>query len=99
MGWGKIKLVPLISYDQRDKINIFCDFDGVTPTLIGTAHAFSKIQQNFQNRIPKESNQNFDIPIISSNFLKRKKRPHKKVIPGFNPGIQPTNRPVSVDLI
>ena len=45
--------------------NIFCDSESVTPTHIGAAHAFSKIQQNFLNRIPKESKQNFDIPRIS----------------------------------
>ena len=31
-------------------------------TLLGAAHAISKNWQKFQNRIPRESNQNFDIP-------------------------------------
>ena len=42
---------------------IFCDSESVTPTHMGAAHAFSKIQQN----VPKESEQNFDIPRISVN--------------------------------
>ena len=51
--------------DQRNKINIFDDSESVTPTDIGAAHAFLKIKQNFQNRIPKESDQNFAFPRIS----------------------------------
>ena len=51
--------------DQHNKINIFGDFESGTPTHIGAAHAFSKYQQNFQNRIPKELDRNFDIPRTS----------------------------------
>ena len=59
------------------------------------AHAISKIEQKFQNRIPRELNKNFYIPRISmihwisSNFLKLKNRLQKKVISIPNPGIQP----------
>ena len=45
--------------DQCNKINIFGDYESVTPTHIGAAHAFLKIQQNFQNQIPRESDQKF----------------------------------------
>ena len=61
-------------------------------------HAISKSQQNFQNRIPRELDKNFYIPRISmiywisSNFLKLKNRPQKKVISIPNPGIQPINK-------
>ena len=60
------------------------DFGNETPTHMGTTHAISKIEQKFQNRIPRELDKNFNIPRISlinwisSNFLKRKKRLHKK---------------------
>ena len=59
-------------------------------------HAISKILQNSQNRIPMELNQNLYISriginhCISFNFLNQKNRPREKVIPIFNPGIQPT---------
>ena len=58
-------------------------------------HAISKSEKKFQNRFPRELDQNFDISRISlinwisSNLLKIKKHPHKKVIPIVNPGIQP----------
>ena len=61
--------------DHRNKINIFGDFENEITTHIGAAHAFSKVDQNFQNRSPRELNQSFDIPrismihLISSNFL------------------------------
>ena len=61
---------------QRNKTNLFGDFENWTPTHIGTTHAFSKILQNFRNRIPKELDKNFYIPRISMihwiryNFLK-----------------------------
>ena len=69
---------PLFFYeiDQRKKLNTLGDFENQTPTHIGTAHAFSKILQNFENRIPRELDQKLDIPRIStihwiiSNFLK-----------------------------
>ena len=50
---------------QRNKTNLFGDFKNGTPTHIGTTHAFSKILQNFRNRIPKELDKNFYIPRIS----------------------------------
>ena len=59
------------------------------------AHAISKIEQKFQNRIPRELDKNFGIlgismiHWISSNFLKLKNRSHKKVLSIPNPGIQP----------
>ena len=55
--------------DQRNKINIFGDFENeiTTHMVEGTAHAISKVEQNFQNRIPRELNQSFDIPRISMN--------------------------------
>ena len=52
-------------HDQRNRINIFGDSESVTLTHIGATQAFSKIQQYFQNRIPKELDQNFDIPRIN----------------------------------
>ena len=51
--------------DQRAEINIFVDSGIVTPTHIGATHAFLKIQQNFENRIPRELDQKLDIPRIS----------------------------------
>ena len=77
MGQNQMSTPNFISEnDQHNKINIFGDFESGTPMHIGAAHAFSKYQQNFQNRIPKESDQNIDIPRISiihwfdSNFSK-----------------------------
>ena len=32
--------------DQRTKINIFGDFEKITPTHIGVAHAFSKFSKS-----------------------------------------------------
>ena len=39
--------------DQRKKLNTLGDFENQTPTNIDATHAFSKILQNFQNRIPR----------------------------------------------
>ena len=83
--------------DQRNKIYTLGDFEKKTPTHMVATHAISKSQQNFQNRIPRELDKNFYIPRISmiywisSNFLKLKNRPQKKVISIPNPGIQPTH--------
>ena len=44
-------------------------------THMGAAHAISKIEQKFQNRIPRELDKNFDSPRISSNFFEIKKSP------------------------
>ena len=51
--------------DHRNKINILRDFENETPTHLGATHTFSKNDGKFQNRTPKESDQNFDIPGIS----------------------------------
>ena len=51
--------------DQCNKVNTLGDFENETPTYISTTHAFSKIRENFHNRIPRESDKNFDIPRIS----------------------------------
>ena len=50
--------------DQRKKLNTLSDFENQTPTHIDATHAFSKILQNFQNRIPRELNQNLYISRI-----------------------------------
>ena len=61
--------------DQRKKLNTLGDFENQKPTHIDATHAFSKILKNFQNRIPRELNQNLYISRIcinhwiSSNFL------------------------------
>ena len=57
--------ISIYENDQRNKIDIFGDSEIVTPTHIGPAHAFLKIQQNFENRIPREFDQKLDIPRIS----------------------------------
>ena len=51
--------------DHRNKINIFDDFENEITTHMGAAHAISRIEQNFQNRTPRELNRSFDIPRIS----------------------------------
>ena len=51
--------------DHRNKINIFGDFENKITTHMGAAYAISKIEQNFQNRTPRELNRSFDIPRIS----------------------------------
>ena len=94
--WNQIS-TPDFAYqnDQRNKIYTLGDFEKKTPTHMVATHAISKSQQNFQNRIPRELDKNFYIPRISmiywisSNFLKLKNRPQKKVISIPNPGIQP----------
>ena len=67
---------------------------------MAATHVISKLERNFQNRIPTELDKNFYIPRISMihligyNFLKYKNRPYKKVMSIPNPGIQPTyNKP------
>ena len=45
------------------------DFESQTSTHMSAYYAFSKIREKFQNQIPKESDQNFDISRISQNLL------------------------------
>ena len=58
---------------------IFGHFDQKSPTQISATHSFSKIRRKFQNQVPKESDQNIDIPSINiidrfnSNFQNKKK--------------------------
>ena len=53
--------------DQRKELNTLGDFANETPTHIDATHAFSKILQNFQNRIARELNQNLYISRIGIN--------------------------------
>ena len=104
--WNQIS-TPDFAYqnDQRNKIYTLGDFEKKTPTHMVATHAISKSQQNFQNRIPRELDKNFYIPRISmiywisSNFLKLKNRPQKKVISIPNPGIQPSYGPFGYKLV
>ena len=63
-----VELLPYFIYeiDQRKKLKTLGDFENQTPTHIGNAHAFSKILQYFENRIPRELDQKLDIPRIST---------------------------------
>ena len=51
--------------DQRKKIDTLGDFDNKTPTHMAATHAISKSKRDFQNRIPRELDKNFDISGIS----------------------------------
>ena len=51
--------------DQRKKIGTLGDFDNKTPTHMAATHAISKSKRDFQNRIPRELDENFDISGIS----------------------------------
>ena len=51
---------------------------------------FKKFCGKFQNRIPRDLNQNFDISRITSNFFQQK-RLYKNVMAISDPGIQPRN--------
>ena len=55
--------------DQSYKIYTLSNFGYETPTHMGTTHAISKIEEKFQNRTPRESDENFDIPGISMIYL------------------------------
>ena len=44
------------------KLKTWGDFENKTPTHIDTTHTISNSEQNFQIRIPRESNQTFYIP-------------------------------------
>ena len=54
---------------------------------MGATHAIAKFDLQFQNRIPRELDKNFDTPGISCCFMKYYNRSYKKVmpIPGFQP--------------
>ena len=47
--------------DQHKKLNILSGFENEIPTHIDATHAISKSKPKFQNRFPKELDQNFDI--------------------------------------
>ena len=69
LTWNQINTPYLIyEIDQGKKLNIMDDFENKTPTHIDATHAFSKILQNFQNRIPGELNQNLYISRIGINY-------------------------------
>ena len=55
--------------DQRKKLCNLDDFENETPTYMGATHANSKLKQKFQNRIPRELDQNFYIPRIKINHF------------------------------
>ena len=65
LTWNQIN-TPYFIYeiDQRKKLNTLGDFENQKPTHIDATHAFSKILKNFQNRIPRESDQKSDISRI-----------------------------------
>ena len=98
LTWNQINN-PYFIYknDQRKKIDTFNDFETKTPTHMDATHAISKSERNFQNRFPRELDENFDTPRISLmnwisfNFMKRKNAYPKKLlqflIPEFSLGI------------
>ena len=51
--------------DQRKKIHTFKDYENKKPTHMDATHAISKSERNFQNRFPRELDENFDTPRIS----------------------------------
>ena len=53
--------------DQHEKIYTFDDFGWETPTHNAGARAISKFWVKLKNRIPRESDQNIDIPRTSVN--------------------------------
>ena len=76
LTWNHINTPYFIhSIEQRKKLSVLGGFENQTPTHIDATHAFSKILQNFQNRIPREFNRSLYISRIginhwiSSNFL------------------------------
>ena len=77
--------------DQRKKFNTLGDFKYQTPTHIVTTHAFSKILQKFENRIPRELDQKVDQHDSLNHFqFFEIKGPHtQKDISLTYSGIQP----------
>ena len=61
---------PYLIYEinQGKKLNILDDFENKTITHMSATHAFSKIRDKFQNRIPRESDQNW-YPQNQRNLL------------------------------
>ena len=58
---------PNVMYenDQLKKIDTLGDFDNKTPTHKAATQAISKSKRIFQNRNPRELDENFDISGIS----------------------------------
>ena len=54
--------------DQRKKLYNLGDFENEKPTHMDVTHTSSKLKQKFQNRIPRELDQNFGIPRISMSY-------------------------------
>ena len=69
IAWVEAKSINPPSFmhenDQRKNIDRLGDFDNKTPTHMATTHAISKSKRDFQNRIPRELDKNFDISGIS----------------------------------
>ena len=58
----------LFSQNVRNiELSSLANFNLKPPTHIDATHAISKFGENFQNRIPKELDQNFYIPGISTS--------------------------------
>ena len=55
----------MYEYDLHIKTSIWGDFGSELPTHMDATHAILKIEQIFQNPIPRESDKNFDIPRVS----------------------------------
>ena len=68
LTWNQIN-TPYFIYeiDQREKLNNLGDFENQKPTHIDATYAFSKFPKNFQNRIPRELNQNLYTSGIGIN--------------------------------
>ena len=63
-GLGRNQIITanfIYQNDQCNKVNTLGDFENETPTYISTTHAFSKVRENFQNRIPRELDKKLDI--------------------------------------
>ena len=53
---------------ENNEISQLTNFGSKTLTHIEAAYAFSKFDQDFQNRTPRESDKNFDIAGISVSY-------------------------------
>ena len=63
-----ITLEYICQNDPRTKLYKLGDFENETPTHMDATHATSKLRHKFQNRIPRELDQNFGIPRISMSY-------------------------------